>query len=255
MDVFWQKASALSLCHEWPRLPGVCRNRCIILTGSQQIPPWETAVHVPQALGKEGVKSWDSLWFDPTCSETQGKMPKLEAQSFSQPPVPLVEQPRISPSRVFQAPGGSCPHYKSAGLSSWQGHLRPSGSESALLWAPAPEWAALMGLTGPGRQSPPPWGLLPSPSTLNLPEMLVSFWNIPQFTAYTLVSLFTFLLVISPAVGKDEILVSVSNPLCGHFRSSEVVRGKLSIYLCFNGYIKKLTYSNSFHFLFSYFFD
>lgn len=146
MDVFWQKASALSLCHEWPRLPGVCGSRCIILTGSQQMPPRETAVHVPQALGKEGVKSWDSLWFDPTCSETQGKMPKLEAQSFSQPPVPLVEQPRISPSRVFQAPGGSCPHYKSAGLSSRQGHLRPSGSESALLWAPAPEWAALMGL-------------------------------------------------------------------------------------------------------------
>ena len=110
------------------------------------MPPRETAVHVPQALGKEGVKSWDSLWFDPTCSETQGKMPKLEAQSFSQPPVPLAEQPRISPSRVFQAPGGSCPHYKSAGLSSQQGHLRPSGSESALLWAPAPKGVALMGL-------------------------------------------------------------------------------------------------------------
>lgn len=106
MDVFWQRASALSLCREWPRLPGVCRSRCIILTGSQQIPPWETAVHVPQALGKEGVKSWDSLWFDPTCSETQGKMPKLEAQSFSQPPVPLVGQPRISPagsSRLLEA--------------------------------------------------------------------------------------------------------------------------------------------------------
>lgn len=190
--------------------------------------PGETAVHVPQALGKEGEKPrftlvWSYLFRDPgedACWST-----------VIQPtPVPLVEQPRISPSRVFS-------RLLEAAVLTTSLQACPPAGPSAPVWlrvctavgACSWKWAALMGLKcisqGLAGRVLLPEGCCPAHPHWICQKCSSASWNIPQFTAYTLVSLFTFLWVISPAVGKDEILVSVSNPLCGHFRSSEVVRG------------------------------
>lgn len=81
----------------------------------------------PHTLGprKEGVKSWDSLWFDPICSETQGKVPELEGRSFSLPPAPSLSSHELAPAGSPGLAGDSCRLYKCATLCPWRSHLCP----------------------------------------------------------------------------------------------------------------------------------
>lgn len=135
---------------------------------STSLAPGETAVHVRWGQGrKEWKAEIHSGWIPPV------QRPRARCPS-PRPPVPLAEQPWISPSRVSPAPGGSCPHYTSAALSSRQGHLRPSrvctavggcsqvsGVEGIKVHLPGPGWLG------------PPRGPLPGPSRLILEHSLV----------------------------------------------------------------------------------
>lgn len=115
-------------------------------------------VHVPQALRKEEWKAEIHSGLVYCFQETQGKMPKLEAQSFSQPLSLWWSSHELAPAGL---PGSSleaavlitslqaCPPGRAICA-----RLAP---ESALLWAPAPEWGGIDGikvhLPGPGVES------------------------------------------------------------------------------------------------------
>lgn len=82
---------------------------------------------LPHTLGlrKEGTKSWDSLWFDPICSETQGKASEPEGWTFSLPPAPSLSSHEWAPAWSPGLAGNSCHLYKSTALCPWQSHLYP----------------------------------------------------------------------------------------------------------------------------------
>lgn len=203
---------------------------------------WETAVHVPQALG-EG-REWKAEIHSGLILPVQRprKMPKLEAQSFSQPLSLWWSSHELAPagsSRLLEAAVlitslQACPLLAGPSAPVW---LRVCTVVGAISWVGGIDGIKVH-LPGPGRQSPPWEGCCPAhphtESARNARQLL------EHSSVYSLHIGFSVYIPSGdlPSSWEGWDLVSVSNPLCGHFRSSEVVRGKLSIYLCFNGYIK-----------------